>query len=165
MEQAITIWLDIAKPVFQAHGADAAGHVLFRKRLTRARLLGFLAATITGANAESKDPEPVPPDVSFPCRLAPGEDLARVQPITPRHRTDARPRHQRLLHNLLLVAPVPAPPAFDRDHFGSMHRPRSPPIATSRNKASLLPISKAASPSGYGGPVFLIAALTRCPPT
>jgi len=44
MEQAITIGLDIAKHVFQAHGADAACHVLFRKRLTRARLLGFLAA-------------------------------------------------------------------------------------------------------------------------
>ena len=44
MEQAITIGLDIAKHVFDAHGADAAGHVLFRKRLTRAKLLGFLAA-------------------------------------------------------------------------------------------------------------------------
>jgi transposase len=44
MEQAITIGLDLAKHVFQAHGADVAGHVLFRKRLTRARLLGFLAA-------------------------------------------------------------------------------------------------------------------------
>jgi Transposase len=44
MEQAITIGLDIAKHVFHAHGADAAGHVLFRKRLTRAKLLGFLAA-------------------------------------------------------------------------------------------------------------------------
>src|ERR1700757_1219894 len=44
MEQAITIGLDIAKHVFRAHGADAAGHVLFRKRLTRAKLLGFLAA-------------------------------------------------------------------------------------------------------------------------
>src|SRR5580693_2732511 len=44
MEQTITIGLDIAKQVFQAHGADAAGHVLFRKRLTRAKLLGFFAA-------------------------------------------------------------------------------------------------------------------------
>ena len=44
MEQATTIGLDIAKHVFQAHGADGAGHVLFRKRLTRAKLLGFLAA-------------------------------------------------------------------------------------------------------------------------
>jgi len=44
MEQAVTIGLDLAKHVFQAHGADVAGHVLFRRRLTRARLLGFLAA-------------------------------------------------------------------------------------------------------------------------
>ena len=44
MEQATTIGLDIAKYVFQVHGADGAGHVLFRKRITRAKLLGFLAA-------------------------------------------------------------------------------------------------------------------------
>ena len=44
MEQATTIGLDIAKHVFQAHGADAAGRMLFRKRLTRAKLLGFFAA-------------------------------------------------------------------------------------------------------------------------
>jgi hypothetical protein len=44
MEQATTIGLDIAKHVFQMHGADAAGHVLFRKRITRVKLLGFLAA-------------------------------------------------------------------------------------------------------------------------
>jgi hypothetical protein len=30
MEQATTIGLDIAKHVFQLHGADGAGHVLFR---------------------------------------------------------------------------------------------------------------------------------------
>jgi transposase len=36
--------LDIAKHVFQLHGADAAGHVLFRKRITRVKLLSFLAA-------------------------------------------------------------------------------------------------------------------------
>ena len=41
MEQATTIGLDIAKHVFQVHGADAAGHVLFRKRITRVKLLGF----------------------------------------------------------------------------------------------------------------------------
>src|SRR5690348_17415962 len=44
MEQANTIGLDIAKHVFQVHGADAAGHVLFRKRITRVKLLGFIAA-------------------------------------------------------------------------------------------------------------------------
>ena len=44
MEQVSTIGLDIAKHVFQLHGADGAGHVLFRKRITRAKLLSFLAA-------------------------------------------------------------------------------------------------------------------------
>ena len=44
MELATTIGLDIAKHVLQLHGADAAGHVLFRKRITRVKLLGFLAA-------------------------------------------------------------------------------------------------------------------------
>src|SRR5215469_14594500 len=44
MAQVTTIGLDIAKHVVQAHGADAAGQVLFRKRNTRAKLLGFLAA-------------------------------------------------------------------------------------------------------------------------
>ncbi len=43
MGQASTIGLDIAKRVFQAHGADAAGQVVFRKRLTRAKLLDFFA--------------------------------------------------------------------------------------------------------------------------
>ena len=42
--QVSTIGLDIAKHVFQAHGADAAGQVVFRKRLTRTKLLGFFAA-------------------------------------------------------------------------------------------------------------------------
>ena len=36
MGQASTIGLDIAKRVFQAHGADATGRVVFRKRLIRA---------------------------------------------------------------------------------------------------------------------------------
>jgi len=44
VEQANTIGLDIAKHVFQLHGADAAGHLLFRKRLSRGKLLSFLAA-------------------------------------------------------------------------------------------------------------------------
>ena len=44
MGQVTTIGLDIAKHVFQAHGADAAGQVLFRKRITRGKLIGFLAA-------------------------------------------------------------------------------------------------------------------------
>ncbi|MEA3149466.1 MAG: transposase [Gammaproteobacteria bacterium] len=46
MGQASTIGLDIAKRVFQAHGADASGHVVFRKRLVRAKLLEFFAAQL-----------------------------------------------------------------------------------------------------------------------
>ena len=34
-EGELQIGLDIAKYVFQVHGADGAGHVLFRKRITR----------------------------------------------------------------------------------------------------------------------------------
>ena len=41
--QASTIGLDIAKRVFQAHGADASGHAVFRKRLVRAKLLELFA--------------------------------------------------------------------------------------------------------------------------
>ena len=44
MDQVTTIGLDIAKHVFQVHGADAAGHVLFRKRVTRAKLIGLLGS-------------------------------------------------------------------------------------------------------------------------
>ena len=44
MEQASTIGLDIAKRVFQAHGADGSGHVILRKRLMRDKLLAFFAA-------------------------------------------------------------------------------------------------------------------------
>jgi transposase len=42
--QASTIGLDIAKRVFQAHGADMSGRVVFRKRLMRGKLLEFFAA-------------------------------------------------------------------------------------------------------------------------
>jgi transposase len=41
MEAIVTIGLDIAKSVFQAHGVDAAGAVVLRRRVSRARLLEF----------------------------------------------------------------------------------------------------------------------------
>jgi len=44
MGDVTTIGLDIAKASFQAHGADASGAVVFRKRLSRGRLLAFFAA-------------------------------------------------------------------------------------------------------------------------
>ena len=43
MSEASTIGLDLAKRVFQAHGADAAGRVVFRKRLRREQVLMFFA--------------------------------------------------------------------------------------------------------------------------
>ena len=36
MGQVITIGLDIAKSVFQAHGVDAAGEVVIRRQIRRA---------------------------------------------------------------------------------------------------------------------------------
>ena len=41
MGEITTIGLDLAKLVFQVHGADAAGHVVFRKTLRRAKVLEF----------------------------------------------------------------------------------------------------------------------------
>ena len=42
MERSI-IGIDLAKNVFQLHAEDAAGHVLWRKRLRREELARFLA--------------------------------------------------------------------------------------------------------------------------
>ena len=39
-----TIGLDIAKRVFQAHGADTSGKAVFRRKLQRAEVLTFFAA-------------------------------------------------------------------------------------------------------------------------
>jgi hypothetical protein len=36
VEEVSTIGMDIAKTAFQAHGADAAGHQLFSRRISRA---------------------------------------------------------------------------------------------------------------------------------
>lgn len=44
MGEVTTIGLDIAKSVFQAHGADTSGSVVFRKKLGRSQLLAFFAA-------------------------------------------------------------------------------------------------------------------------
>ena len=44
MGKVSTIGLDLAKNVFQAHGADASGAVVFRKKLRRAQVLEFFAS-------------------------------------------------------------------------------------------------------------------------
>lgn len=43
MGEISTIGLDLAKMVFQAHGADASGAVVFRKKLRRDQVLSFFA--------------------------------------------------------------------------------------------------------------------------
>ena len=41
MSEIITVGLDLAKTVFQLHGADAAGRAVLRKTLRRAQVLEF----------------------------------------------------------------------------------------------------------------------------
>jgi transposase len=43
MDDVSAVGLDIAKHVFQAHGADARGEVVFRKKLRRSQVLSFFA--------------------------------------------------------------------------------------------------------------------------
>lgn len=44
MAEVSTIGLDLAKNIFQAHGADAAGNVVFRRKLRREQVLAFFAS-------------------------------------------------------------------------------------------------------------------------
>lgn len=44
MQTVVTVGLDIAKNVFQAHGVDADGGVVFRKRITRTKVRDFFAS-------------------------------------------------------------------------------------------------------------------------
>lgn len=43
MKSVVTVGLDIAKNVFQAHGVDADGAVVFRKRLARSKMIEFFS--------------------------------------------------------------------------------------------------------------------------
>jgi len=45
MDQIRIVGLDLAKRVFQVHGAGANGRVLFRKKLSRGQLLPFFATS------------------------------------------------------------------------------------------------------------------------
>ena len=44
MTEVSIIGLDLAKNVFQAHGAAADGSVVFRRKLRRSQVLGFMRA-------------------------------------------------------------------------------------------------------------------------
>jgi hypothetical protein len=41
MSEIITVGLDLAKNIFQSHGADALGHAVLRKKLRRDQALEF----------------------------------------------------------------------------------------------------------------------------
>ena len=43
MSEVRTIGLDLAKHIFQVHGADASGAVVFRKQLRRGQVLKFFS--------------------------------------------------------------------------------------------------------------------------
>ncbi len=43
MSEILTVGLDLAKNVFQVHGADSAGHAVLRKKLRRAQVLDFFS--------------------------------------------------------------------------------------------------------------------------
>ena len=43
MDKAITIGLDLAKNVFQIHGVDAEGVIVFRRQLRRLQVLAFFS--------------------------------------------------------------------------------------------------------------------------
>ena len=43
MSEIITVGLDLAKNVFQVHGADGVGRAVLRKKLRRAQVLEFFS--------------------------------------------------------------------------------------------------------------------------
>lgn len=43
MSEIITVGLDLAKSVFQVHGADGAGRAVLRKKLRRGQVLEFFS--------------------------------------------------------------------------------------------------------------------------
>ena len=86
-----TIGLDIAKNVFQVHGADAAGGPLLRKRLRRSQVLDFFAQLprcVVGIEACNSAHHWAREISSFghDVRLMPPQ---YVQPYVKRHKNDA----------------------------------------------------------------------------
>ena len=91
MAEVTTIGLDIAKHVFNAHGADATGRAVFSRRITRGKLLDFFAAhprclvaleACGGAHHWARELRAMGHEV----RLIPP---AYVKPFVKRHKNDA----------------------------------------------------------------------------
>lgn len=89
---AITIGLDLAKSVFQVHGEDASGEVVFQKRLHRAQVEPFFAKlppAMVGIEAcgSAHHWARTLQALGHEVRLIPA---AYVQPFVKRNKTDAR---------------------------------------------------------------------------
>jgi len=91
VSEVTTIGLDIAKHIFHAHGADAAGRALFSRRITRGKLLDFFASqsrcTVAleacgGAHHWARELRAM----GYEVRLIPP---AYVKPYVKRHKNDA----------------------------------------------------------------------------
>ena len=54
MSEIITVGLDLAKNVFQAHGADASGRAVLRKKLRRDQVLAFFSQLPPCCSATNK---------------------------------------------------------------------------------------------------------------
>lgn len=90
MGEVSIIGLDLAKNVFQAHGAAADGAVIFRRKLSRAQLLKFMAAqppclVAMEACASSHHWGRVIGDLGHEVRLIPP---AYVKPFVKRQKND-----------------------------------------------------------------------------
>ena len=96
--EVTTIGLDLAKSIFQAHGADAAGEVVFRRKLRRDQMLSFFAGqphclvameACSGAHhwarelgALGHEVRLIPPSYVKPFVKRPKNDMADVEAIS-----------------------------------------------------------------------------------
>src|SRR3954453_2043816 len=91
MGQVSTIGLDLAKSIFQVHGADASGAVVIRKRLRRNQVLAFFAAqppctvAMEGCSSSHHWAREIG-TLGHAVRLIPP---AYVKPFVKRHKNDA----------------------------------------------------------------------------
>lgn len=91
MEELHIIGVDLAKRVFQVHGSDRAGHVLFRKKLTRPQFTKFLreipnCTIVMEACATSHHWGREAEEAGHIVRLIPPN---YVKPFVKRHKNDA----------------------------------------------------------------------------
>ena len=91
MREASIIGIDLAKRVFQVHGAAADGSVVFRKKLSRGQLVPFLAAqprctVAMEACATAHDWGRAIADLGHDVRLIPP---VYVKPFVKRQKNDA----------------------------------------------------------------------------